>query len=208
MANKFHEKLDQALNDLDISHHVRESHLGEGLPHPNEVLSLIKSTNVPFVMIGAHGIFQYTGKPRGTIDIDFIIGGSMKRIIDAIHETWPKLKIARNPYKTSFMVGQHEVIDLVKPTQPIFKLALNNKNGDIPSLEMALVLKYAAAISPNREKHDKRQDTVDFIRIVEKNDVNTNEVMRLTQAAQLYDGASKEILKLIKDIKLGKEITI
>ena len=40
----------------------------------------------------------------------------------------------------------------------------------IPTLEMALAMKFAAMTSPNRQEEDKFQDAHDFIRVVKQND--------------------------------------
>src|SRR3954464_564519 len=39
----------------------------------NEVLRTLTRKRVPFVLTGAHGIGGWTGKPRGTQDVDLLV---------------------------------------------------------------------------------------------------------------------------------------
>jgi len=197
-------KLDEILG---ISHQIVES-VNLISPSPKDVINLIDSLNVTYVIIGAHGISVYLGKIRATIDID-IVTDNIDIVKNAIESKWPELEIVECPSKITFISGKYEIIDLIKPSQPIYKLVLNNCVANIPTLEMSLVLKYAAMISPNRKPDEKTQDAADFKIMVLKNDrIDIDKIKDLTRLSNLYDDAHNEIAQLILDIRNGKTINI
>src|SRR5262249_21386609 len=97
------------------------------------------------------------------------------------------------------------LIDVMKPNQAIIKAALQYTHSTalghqavtIPSLEMALALKFAAMISLNRAEIDRQQDALDFKRIV-----HANPTIDLEKAADLgklvYNGGGEEMLRHIE----------
>jgi hypothetical protein len=106
-----------------------------------------------------------------------------------------------------------EVIDLMKPVEDLFKLAFKysipvGKTHRVPDLEMALVAKFAAMVSPYRRPAKKHADASDFTAMVEHN-LNAIDLKKLKRLAEkVYKGGATEISQLIEDIKAGRTIQI
>ena len=68
----------------------------------------------------------------------------------------------------------------------------------IPSLEAALVSKYASMISQYRDRAKKEQDAVDFRRMVRANHqrINRDDLRRL--ANEVWDGGGDEITQFLE----------
>jgi hypothetical protein len=103
------------------------------------------------------------------------------------------------------------VIDILKPIG-FYKSTLNNSQTgkignikiNIPTPEMAVVMKYAAFISPNRSKARKHQDVSDFISLVKAQKINDDKVAELV--GSLYVGADKEVKDYL--YKARNDVTI
>jgi hypothetical protein len=103
------------------------------------------------------------------------------------------------------------VIDLMKPNQPLFKVAFRQTIQEaegylIPTLEFALASKFAAMVSPNRQERKKYLDAADFMSIVEKNApaIRLDRLRRLGE--RVYPGGGAEILQLVEDAKAGRRL--
>ena len=89
------------------------------------------------------------------------------------------------------------VIDVMKPNQAVIRAALKDTHTvhsgrlmyKVPSVEMALALKFAPMVSLNRADLDKQQDAVDFGRIVLKNP--TLDLDHLATLGELVDRAAE-----------------
>jgi hypothetical protein len=107
-----------------------------------------------------------------------------------------------------------QVIDVIRPTSsPIFKAALKHvirvKLGtvevDVPELEMALALKFAAMASATRQLKDKYQDAHDFIAMIQHNaKIDSG---KLGEYAELiYPGGGAAVAKLAADARAGRRL--
>jgi hypothetical protein len=103
----------------------------------------------------------------------------------------------------------------MKPNQPIIHAALKHtqtvQSGrltyKVPSLEMALALKFAPMDSLYRAELDKQQDAVDFGRIVLNNpDLDLEKMSALGEL--VYPGGGKEIVELVRRVRAGEQIIL
>ena len=77
----------------------------------------------------------------------------------------------------------------------------------VPSLEMALALKFAPMVSLYRADDDKHVDAADFIRVVRQNpDIDLDKLSTLGEL--VYPGGGKEIIGLIRRVRAGEQITL
>ncbi len=105
-----------------------------------------------------------------------------------------------------------ERIDLIKDGFPLFKLVLKNiqatkENIKIPVLEAAIVLKFAACISPNRPVEDKLVDQADLIQLI-KSENKLNKIILSTLSETIYTGGSNELMQVIEDVLNNKTINL
>src|SRR5207249_4499272 len=116
-----------------------------------------KEAGVIGLLLGTHGVGGYRSEARATQDVDLLIKRKDHgKAIQAIQKAFPKLEIHDTPVVTRFIDPKNgkSVIDLMKPTDELFKIAFKNSLpvGDshyVPGLELAIVSKFAAMVSPN-----------------------------------------------------------
>jgi hypothetical protein len=201
----FEREFDEA---LCISGLITESATSMKLPRPTDVVGIIRKAGAEAAIVGAHGIFPYTRKPRATLDFNVVVGHGIEEVVQGIKEKWPDLSVKQMPHRIIFMIGDREVIDVIRPTEAVFKLALENSSDMVPTLEMAIVLKYVAIISPNRLPEDRIQDIADLKTMIIKNDFDIQRIADLTSMCDLYHGAVSEITSAILDVWAGKRLSL
>jgi hypothetical protein len=180
---------------------------------PLDVIKLLNKAKLKFILMGTHGVGGYRSVSRATDDIDLLVRlADLPKAIKAIQTAYPELVFQDFAVVARFKdpVTDKPVIDLMKPTQDVFKMAFRHsvsvKTHRIPSLEMALVSKFAAMTSPNREQAKKLIDGGDFVDIVVSNlkKINRSKLRRL--ADKVYPDGGAEIIEMIDDIAAGRRI--
>ena len=146
---------------------------------PGDVGRVLRAAGVPYVVVGAHAANGYTGRPRATVDVDVIVKHP-KKAARAVAEAFPELQMEDTPVVTRFKDQDHEAIDLMKPVgsklwpqliKASREIRLGGDSFRIPVLEGVLAAKFCSRVSPLRRLPDKQQDGVDFLRIVEANEI-------------------------------------
>jgi len=183
---------------------------------PETVIRLLKKAKVKFILMGTHGIVGWRSETRATHDVDILAAMSdYEKAIQAIHEAFPELEMVDWHAVTRFKdkTTDQVVIDIMRPVDDLFKAAfrctiLVEKSHRIPDLEMAIVSKFAAMISPRRQEAKRFIDAGDFVDMVQhhQDDIDLRKLRRL--AEKVYKGGSAEILKMVNDIKAGRRIKI
>jgi len=181
---------------------------------PEEVVRLLNQAKVRFVLMGTYGINGYRDQARATQDVDVLVRSKdHEKAVKAIQQSFPNLNLVDFPVVTRFMdpANDKPLIDLMKPMSDsllaVFRYSVMvEKSHRVPDLEMALVSKFAAMVSPNRIQSKKLLDGGDFVNIVENNlaAIDKKKLRRLAQ--QVYPGGGKEILQLLADIEAGRRI--
>jgi hypothetical protein len=182
---------------------------------PQDVVDVLQSADIKnWVLMGLHGYLGYMPQPRATQDVDVMVPYTARsRATKAISSRWPNLVIRELSQVTRFMDpgdldGQSRpkpVIDLMHPWSPFQELILKqyvivdkSTQHRLPTLEAALVSKYAAMLSPFRDRDKKEQDAVDFRRLASANrdQIQKDDLRRL--AALIWEGGDEEILRFIE----------
>src|SRR6266536_543903 len=141
----------------------------------NLILRTLSQKRIPFVLTGAHGIGEWTGKPRNTLDVDLLVkaGRNHARAVNALRALYPQLEVRNFSGVTAFFVPGEKtsVIDITYPHRADLKETLRNptwiENKEqglryrIPSLEEALANKYGAMPTLSRDLDKRMQDAVD-----------------------------------------------
>jgi hypothetical protein len=106
------------------------------------------------------------------------------------------------------------VIDLLKQRElyrETFKHTQQTSEGEqnyeIPSLEMALALKFAAMIRSNRPMEKIYQDAHDFVLMVKENSQEDSETLRVLGEA-VYPGGGIELLEMIRKARAGERLDL
>jgi hypothetical protein len=197
-----------ALTDIYRRMYQREA----AMISPEAVIQTLNEAEVRFVVMGTHGVGGWRDQPRATQDVDILVQKRYHRkAMAAIRQAFPDLTVQDTPVVTRF-IDPHTnkpVIDLMKPSAPLLQRAFRNtilvsNSHRVPNLEMALALKFAAMISPNRPHDKKLIDGGDFTNIVRHNDsdIDLDKLRRL--ADLVYDGGGEEVLRMVEDIRAGR----
>jgi hypothetical protein len=177
---------------------------------PADVARVLRDAGVKYVIVGAHAANGYTGKPRATVDVDVIVQHP-KKAAAAIATAFPHLQMQDTPMVTRFKDEQLEAIDIMKPVMSklwprLLKDAREMQVGDhnirVPSLEGVLAAKFASMASPTRRVPDKKQDAVDFIRMVEANSRIDSTVLK-ELGELVVPGGGTFVEKLVEDVRAG-----
>jgi hypothetical protein len=181
-----------------------------------KVVKVLKEGGIVGLLLGTHGVGGYRSEPRATQDVDVLIKRKdHAKAIQAIQEAFPKLELQDTPVVTRFIDRSNgkPVIDLMKPMDALFKVAFrfSHKVGDshrIPDLELALVTKFAAMVSPHRVQSKKLIDAGDFVDMVTNNLPQIDKVKLKTLADKVYLRGGIEIMQIVRDVEAGRPIQI
>lgn len=185
---------------------------------PAQVIRVLNANKISFVLVGLHGLSAWMREPRGTKDVDVVVMlRQVKKAVRALVEAFPNLEPVDLEVVTRLKDRETDdvLIDVMKPvqqpTRSVFKntmaVKVRGQAYRIPTLEMALVLKFAPKISLNRADEDKYQDAHDFIRMVKN-----NQDIKLEKLAELgdlvYDGGGDEITEMIRRVRAGEKLDL
>jgi hypothetical protein len=184
---------------------------------PLDVIRVLNAEGVKFVLVGAHGIVGWMKKPRATQDVDVVVMNKhVKKAMRALLAAFPNLRASDEEVVVRLRDAESGdvIIDLMKQRElyrETFKHAEEVSEGEqkyrIPSLEMALAMKFAAMISPNRPMEKIHQDAHDFIVMVKENpkeDAKTLEVL----GEAVYPGGGAELLEMIRKARAGERLQL
>jgi hypothetical protein len=191
------------------------------MPHailPLDVIRVLNAIGVNFMLVGAHGIGGWMDKPRATRDVDIVVASRHhKKAIKALLDAFKHLEAEDHDVVTRLRdrETQKVAIDVMKQNQQLYRVALKHthtvtSDGEtykIPSLEMALAMKFAAMISLHRSDEDKFQDAHDFIYMVKSNpDIDLTQLDELGDL--VYPGGGQEILQKARQVRAGERLIL
>jgi hypothetical protein len=182
---------------------------------PQDVIDALESAGVKnWVLLGLHGYVGYMPEPRATQDVDIMVPYSGRaRAKKAIATRWPELVIRELSQVTRFLdpgdldneSRSKPVIDLMHPWSPFQELILREyvvvdqqTQHRLPTLEAALVSKYAAMLSPFRDREKKEYDAGDFRRLAKANcdRIREDDLRRL--AGLVWERGAEEIGRFVE----------
>lgn len=188
---------------------------------PQEVIDVLNAAGVKdWVLMGLHGYVGYMPDPRATQEIDIMVPDSQReRAKHAIAKRWPDLVIRELSQVTRFMdpldldpSGQPKpVVDVMHPWSPFQEVILKEyvvidaeTQHRLPTLEAALVSKFAAILSPHRDRDKKEYDAGDFRRLVRANHerLKHDDLRRL--AGMVWEKGAEDIERFV-EIALSDE---
>lgn len=198
-----------------LTTNYRQTHRSGSMDvQPQQVIDCLISAGVKnWCLMGLHGYVGYLPQPRATQDVDVMVPENQKqKAMRAISERWPKLEkqvfdvVIRfvDPGEIDIHGRPVPVIDLMLPFSAFHGTILNDHvlveestGSRLPTLEAAIVCKYAALVSPNRKFEKKNQDATDLARLIISNHPNyqLNQITKL--ADEVWQGAGVEIQEFI-----------
>lgn len=185
---------------------------------PSEVISVLQNEGISFVLVGAYGLGGWIQKPRATADVDVIVAAKHhKKALKALLAAFARLEAEDLPVVTRLRdrETQKVVIDVMKPNQQLYRevfkhthtISSGGQTFRIPSLEMALAMKFAPMISLYRRDEDRFQDAHDFMYMVKSN--HEIDLAKLEQLGDLvYPGGGKEIVEKVRQVRAGEKLNL
>src|SRR5262249_34326935 len=136
---------------------------------PLQVIRVLNTARVKFMLLGAHGLGGWTREPRATKDVDVLVATrGHRKAVKALLMAFPHVQAEDHEVVTRLRDPETGtvVIDVMKPNQPLYRDALKHahhveSDGHkylVPSLEMALAMKLSAMISLTRSEDKKLFD--------------------------------------------------
>jgi hypothetical protein len=188
------------------------------IPTPQAVIRVLNVEKVRFMLMGAYAIAGWTRMPRATMDVDVLVATrGLRKAVRALLTAFPHLLAEDNEVVTRLRdpgTG-NVVIDVMKPNQPLYRDALKythpvaseGQKYLIPSLELALAMKFSAMISLTRADHKKMYDAGDFIRVVNANaDIDLEKLHMLGQL--VYNGGGAEVVEKVRQVRAGERMRL
>jgi hypothetical protein len=182
------------------------------------VIKALNAQRIRYVLVGAHGHAGWRKESRATEDVDVVaMAKHQKKAVRSLLEAFPHLQVDDQEVVTRLRdpKSQMVVIDVMKTNQPLYQAAFKNCTQieiekqvcSIPTLEMALAMKFAAMISLVRADYKKYRDASDFIRMVQVN--QTIDLAKLAELGELvYPGGGAEVTEKIRQVRAGEKIRL
>ncbi|MBC7785323.1 MAG: hypothetical protein H7144_15935 [Burkholderiales bacterium] len=180
-----------------------------------DVARVLNAAKQKYVIVGAHAVNSYSGKPRATIDVD-VVAQHPNKARDALLAAFTDLEATEFPVVIRLVRNGAEAIDIIRPTSgKLFREALKHitilKIGkvtvNVPCVEVVIAMKFYSMITLTRQQGDRFQDAADFTRVIKNHKKLKIELLK--QFAELaYLGGSVEIEEMVADIRAGKPISI
>jgi hypothetical protein len=185
---------------------------------PGEVVTILNKAGISFVLVGAYGLVGWMKEPRATEDVDVVVAAKHhKKAVSLLVEAFPQLEADDREVVTRLRHRETKevAIDVMKPNQELYRVVFKHTHKvtfgrqafRVPSLEMALAMKFAPMISLYRADADKYQDAHDFIRMVLAN--SDIDLARLTELGDLlYSGGGKELVEKVGQVRRGERLNL
>ncbi len=188
---------------------------------PEEVIACLNDAEIKnWVLMGLHGYVGYLPMPRATQDVDVLVPYSQKqRAASAIARRWPTLSKQTLSQVIRFADPQDcdsdgkpkPVIDIMSPWSPFQELILREHviedaetHSCYPTLEAAIVSKYAPLISSQRSIDEKSYDGCDLRRIIKANANKIDHERLRTLGDLVWEQGGAEVLRFI-DLALADQ---
>jgi hypothetical protein len=183
---------------------------------PLDVIRVLNAAKISFVLVGAYGLAGWRKEARATEDVDVVVAArQVKRAVRVLCEAFPELEsLDLDVVVRLRRRGTEEVaIDVIKPIQQPYREAFKHtqpvqsgrEKYRVPSLEMAILMKYSAMTSLIRAEEDIYQDAHDFILMV-KNNPELNKQKLAELGTLLYDDGRKDVLEMVRKALAGEKL--
>jgi hypothetical protein len=208
---------DSHAESLRISTALSEYYV-ENIVTPFEVITVLNREKISFVLVGAHGVGGWMNEPRATQDVDVVVASRhVKKATRVLLAEFQHLEARDEEVVVRLQDRQSGtvLVDLLKPRalyRETFKHthAVSNRglNYRIPSLEMALAMKFAAMISPSRPEEKKLKDASDFILMVKHNPEMDRERLAYLGNLVYSGGGGAEICEMVRQVQAGETLIL
>jgi hypothetical protein len=141
----------------------------------------------------------------------------VEKAVGVLRDAIPDLEPRNSPLDVRLLdrSSSNIAINVIKPWQQPYREVVRNthsvsKGGEayrVPSLEMAIVMKFAAMTSWYRADRDKPRDAHDFTLLV-NNNPGFNRAKLAELANLLHTGGGKYILQMARKVQVGETLRL
>jgi hypothetical protein len=185
---------------------------------PLAVIRILNAVKVRFMLVGAYAIGGWTRESRGTTNVDVLVATrGHRKAVRALQDEFPTLQAEDHGVATRLRDPDsgNVVIDVMRPNQSMYQEALQHRRmveseGQtyaIPTLELALAMKFSAMFSLNRADEKKHSDAADFIRMVKAN-ANIDLKSLAAFGELVYNGGGAEIVGKVEEVRAGRRLRL
>ena len=178
-----------------------------------QIIEILREARVRFVLSGAIGLAGWMQKPQAETEIDFLIAQKdLEKAAQSLTDLIPRTKLVKTPLRWRLVDRKDKpgVINLIRPVMEperwVFENAktiqIDGQTCRVPSLEMAMAMKFCSSACIYRNEEGKLLDKYDLARMVSRN-VRRNEAKLGKLAARLFPGGARLIRKLINQVSQG-----
>ncbi len=190
----------------------------EGFIKPLDVISVLNARKISFMLVGLYGMGGWIRKPRATEDVDVLVPfREYRKAVNRLMNAFPQLEPDKLPFRARLRPpkSRRPVIDVKAPSETLYRHALKNSrlvrfSGQrfrIPTLEMALAMRFAVIVRPDRPWEEKYQAAHDFIRMA-----NSNPLINMKKLGVLGDlldpKQGKELVEKVWQVRAGQKFTL
>jgi hypothetical protein len=211
ITEQIHERCFQKSSWLS-SHQVEKGIL------PEDVIRVLNHAKISFVLVGAYGLAGWRKEARATEDVDVVVAlKQVNKAVKALCKAFPHLEADDVPVVVRLRDRDTKdvAIDVMKPIQlpyrDVFKhtytVVAGGQKYRVPSLEMAIAMKFSAMTSLYRADKDKYQDAHDFILLVENNP-DFDKTMLAELGSLIYEDGGKDVLELARKALVGEKLNL
>jgi hypothetical protein len=185
---------------------------------PLEVLGCLAQAGIRAVLVGTHALGGWMDEPRTSTDVDVLVATrNYKKAIRTLRAAFSDLEEAEEETRTRLRDEETKVvrIDVVKANGPLLRAVLENTHTittealsyRIPSLEMALALKFARLLTRSWADPDKYMDAHDFICMAQWNP-HVDEGTLAELGELIRPGGGREIVKTVNRLRAGGKLDL
>jgi hypothetical protein len=183
---------------------------------PHEVIDCLRTAGVKdWILMGLHGYVGYLPMPRATQDVDVMVPYSQKnRATKAIAKQWPTLAMQElsqvirfaDPADLDNDSKPKPVIDIMLPYSKFQETILKEcvvedaeTGSRYPTIEAAIISKYAPLVSPHRSRDKKSYDAADLRKIIRNTpQKELDEAMLHRLGNEVWEHGGDEVLRFIE----------
>jgi len=183
-----------------------------------EVIRILNGARISYVLVGAYGLAGWRKESRATEDVDVVVSAKqVKKAVNVLCDAFPHLEAVDLPVVVRLRdrETQDVAIDVMKPLQQPYRDVFKHTHSvqseglkyRVPSLEMAILMKFSSMTSLYRASEDRHRDAQDFIRMVKRNpELDKEELAEL--GTLVYPDGGKDILELVRKASAGEMLNI
>jgi hypothetical protein len=185
---------------------------------PLDVIAVLNESGVRFVLVGTHSLGGWLNKPRASESVTVLVATpDYHKAIAMLRATYPHLtaEVSRVLARLRDPTTKQDVIDVIRPNRELCQATLTHtltvasegQSYQIPSLEMALAMKFASLIQLTWGSAEKYQEIHDFMRIVQFN--SGIDLEKLAELGEIdHPGGGKEIVELVRQVRAREKLKL